>query len=513
MVLNARRMHDGGQTTQKILLAIEDITERSQLEQTMAYSELRYRRLFETAQDGILILNADTGEITDVNPFLCDMLGYSREDLLGKRLWELGFFGKIAASKRTFRKLQDEGYVRYEDLPLRTKDGRSAEVEFVSNAYPIDGEKVIQCNVRDITDRKRAEEALRETRDYLESLINSASVPIIVWNTRLRVTRFNRAFETLSGKLAKEILGKNLHTLFAREDRITLLHKIQKAAATKRPHSVEIPVMSTDGTTHVLLWNMANIYASDGKTRVATIAQGVDITEQKKSEQLKDEFIGMVSHEIRSPLTVIIGALSTASMSGLTEEERGGLLRDASGSAEALSRIVDNLLELSRYQANRLTIEPQPTDVRDIAGKVVRALEGFSAKHRLINDIPSVLGLIRVDPIRLERIVYNLVNNAIKYSPDGGAVSVFAREQDGELLIGVSDQGVGISAEDQHRLFNRFERLQTTAAKTVPGIGLGLRVCQILVAAHNGRMWVESEIGKGSTFLFTIPLESQAAKP
>jgi len=167
MLLNARRIHDGGSRTQNILLAIEDITERKRLEHDMVSSELRYRRLFETAQDGILILNAQTGEITDANPFLSNMLGYSRQELLGKKLWEIGFFKDSAASHQAFQELQAKGYVRYEDLPLETKDGRPMEVEFVSNVYAIDGEQVIQCNIRDITVRKQAQERVKKLNESL----------------------------------------------------------------------------------------------------------------------------------------------------------------------------------------------------------------------------------------------------------------------------------------------------------------------------------------------------------
>jgi two-component system, cell cycle sensor histidine kinase and response regulator CckA len=125
--------------------------------QPLRDSEARYRRLFETAQDGILILDATTGLITDVNPFLIKLLDYSREEFLGKALWEIGLFKDIEASKEAFRELMARRYVRYEDLPLKSKDGRSVNVEFVSNVYGVDGRKVIQCNVRDITKRKYAE--------------------------------------------------------------------------------------------------------------------------------------------------------------------------------------------------------------------------------------------------------------------------------------------------------------------------------------------------------------------
>jgi diguanylate cyclase (GGDEF)-like protein/PAS domain S-box-containing protein len=144
-------------------------------------SEIRYRRLFEAAQDGILILNAETGAITDVNPFLINMLGYSREELVRKKLWEVGAFKDMKASKDAFDELQKKEYIRYKDLPLRAKGGRLIQVEFVSNVYLAGGEKVIQCNIRDITERKKAQDALlkneallreQSVRDHLTGLFN-----------------------------------------------------------------------------------------------------------------------------------------------------------------------------------------------------------------------------------------------------------------------------------------------------------------------------------------------------
>jgi PAS domain S-box-containing protein len=139
-------------------------------ELALKVSELRYRRLFETAQDGILILNADSGKIDDVNPFLTDMLGYSRKQLLGNRLWDIVPFKDVDESMAEFRKLQRESYVRYEDVPLETKDGRAINVEFVSNIYRVNHVRVIQCNIRDITIRRRAEEKLKKYSRKLQVL-------------------------------------------------------------------------------------------------------------------------------------------------------------------------------------------------------------------------------------------------------------------------------------------------------------------------------------------------------
>jgi PAS domain S-box-containing protein len=178
ILLNARRIYREGQGTDRILLALEDITDQKRSEEALKISETRYRRLFESAQDGILILDAETGQISDVNAFLVEMLGYSHEDFLGKKLWEIGLFKNIEASKAAFLELQSKGYVRYKDLPLETKDGQPIAVEFVSNVYLVNHHKVIQCNIRDITERKLIAEALQQAHNELERRVEERTVEL-----------------------------------------------------------------------------------------------------------------------------------------------------------------------------------------------------------------------------------------------------------------------------------------------------------------------------------------------
>jgi len=184
------------------------VSGQTEEEQALRNSELRYRRLFESAQDGIMILNAKTGSINDVNPYLIDMLGYSREEFVEKKLWEVGAFKDIEASRHSFLVLQKDKFIRYENLPLKTKDGRLVQVEFVSNVYMVGDEKVIQCNIRDISDRKRAEAALRAKEEDHGLLIKNLPVGVIVHAPDSRIVLFNPEALQLLEMSSAQMLGK-----------------------------------------------------------------------------------------------------------------------------------------------------------------------------------------------------------------------------------------------------------------------------------------------------------------
>ena len=186
----------------------EEVQKRTQADEALKASETRYRRLFETAQDGILILNADTGEVVDVNPFLIKLLGYSHEEFMGKKLWEIGSFKDREESKSAFQELQKKGYVRYDDLPLKTNDGQLISVEFVSNVYSVNDKKVIQCNIRNITERKQVEKLLTKSEEDLRIL--SSQLITAQEDERQRIAM--ELHDDISSKLAgiKFSLEKNL---------------------------------------------------------------------------------------------------------------------------------------------------------------------------------------------------------------------------------------------------------------------------------------------------------------
>ena len=198
-------------------MKVKNNDQDSPVSKAIKESEIRYRRLFEAAQDGILILDAETGMIEDVNPFLTDMLGYSREEFLKKKIWEVGAFIDIEASKLAFEELQKNEFIRYEDLPLRTKDGRLIEVEFISNVYLVGNEKVIQCDIREISEHKRLIRAMQENEKKYHTYIETSSDGIFIFELSGKILNVNQAICDQLDYSKEEFLSKNVWEIVPEE--------------------------------------------------------------------------------------------------------------------------------------------------------------------------------------------------------------------------------------------------------------------------------------------------------
>ncbi len=289
LLLNARQIDRTLSEEKFILIAIEDITKRKLAEEARLSSENRYRRLFETAKDGILILDAETGKITDVNPFLIDLLGYSKEQFIEKEIWEIGFFKDIAANKDKFLELQRKEYVRYENLPLETTDGRKINVEFVSNVYLVNEQRVIQCNIRDITERERAEVKLRRSEEKFSSAFRSASYALII--TRLsdgKIIEVNDAFFVNTGYTSEEAVGKTTVELNLWVDENDRNFVISELLRGKRISSKSFSFRKKSGHFLIGLFSAELITIQMEKCILSSIN---DITELKRIEDalLKSE--------------------------------------------------------------------------------------------------------------------------------------------------------------------------------------------------------------------------------
>jgi len=260
------------------------ITERKRVEEKLAASELRYRRLFETAKDGILILDAETGMVVDVNPFLVELLGLSYEAFLGQAVWELGFFKDVFANQAKFAELQQKEYVRYENLPLETADGRRIDVEFVSNVYLVNNLKVIQCNIRDITEHKRAETLLKELSQRLQHAIKSGNQGVWDWNLQTNEMVWDDRMLELYGVTREGFLGgveawkQGLHP----DDFSRAVEDCEAALRGERDFDTEFRVRHPDGTVKHIKANGLVTRDANG-TPIRMIGLNTDITERKRA--------------------------------------------------------------------------------------------------------------------------------------------------------------------------------------------------------------------------------------
>lgn len=459
-------------------------------------------------------------ELTDLNQRIGDLARFPEEN--PNPVFRVGrdgtlLYANAACSLLNLPKCQPGQLLpeRYRQLVTRVLDTglrQVIEVEgkeriFALDFVPVTSAEYVNIYGNDITERKQIEENLRQTRDYLDNLFSYANAPIIVWDPQLKVTRFNHAFERLTGRSADEMLGDKVDVLFPADQRDDILQKINRTTMEgERWEVVEIPIRRVDGSIRTVLWNSATIFEVNGRTPIATIAQGLDITELKKIDKMKDEFIGLVSHELRTPLTVIAGSLESAMSLGISPEDERELIQNAIEGADSLAVILDNMLELSRYQAGRLYLNVGPVDICYLVQRIIEKLKSQGAEQRFTLDCPDNLPKIEADSMKVERILYNLIENAVKYSPGESEIKVLCRKEADFVVTRVIDYGQGIAPEDKKNLFELFERLQKDT-HTVRGLGLGLVVCKRLVEAQDGWIKVKSELKKGSTFTFALPIQ------
>ncbi len=398
-----------------------DITERKRAEDALNASEVRYRRLFEAAKDGILILDATTGIIVDVNPFLIQLLGLPLEGFIGKKIWELGFFKDFVANQIHFAELQQREYIRYENMPLEASDGRRIDVEFVSNVYLVNGRKVIQCNIRDITERKRTAEALRKANEELQTALQE--------------------------------LQKGQAQLM-REERLSALGQMASGIAHDF-NNVLVPIV---GYSEMLL------------TRPEVLSNRAD-------------------------------ALA--------------LLKDIYTSAQDAEQIVKRL---SFIRGSEDKVEHQLLEVNEIVRSALdltrpRWDKEMGAKGHRINPVIQ-LGADKHamgNASELREALINLILNAVDAMPTGGTMSFSSVMEHDEVVLEVSDTGMGMTDATKARCGEPF--FTTKGAK---GSGLGLSMVRGIVQRHNGTMKIDSTLGRGTTIqlrLPGIPAESMANEP
>lgn len=489
---------DSGQV-QGLVLSLVDTTERVRAEERIRQAAQQWQETFDAIPDLISIHDRNY-QIVRVNRALSRAYGMTPEQLVGKSCYQI-----FHQSGQPIENCPHQQTLRT-GQPTKAEFFESSQDAYldVSTAPIVDASGEITGSVhiaRDITERKRIENELK-VKDHA---VASAISGIAITDLNGRLTYANPACLNLWNYERDKVIGKHSSIFFADKGEG---ESALKAILEKGAWQGELKAKRNDGSTFDVQVS-ANLVTDAGGEPFCMMASFVDITERKRIEQIKDEFIGLVSHELRTPLTVINGCLSTVvtEWENLQPVEIQQLLRDAILESETLSHLLENLLELSRFQAERLVLYEEPTNIQTLVKETLTKIKRQAPSHRFTTSLPDRLPPLVIDPLRIERILYNLLDNAAKYSRPGTYIRVSARAEPEHLVISVSDHGRGLSPTEQARLFSPFQRLENGRPDRTRGAGLGLLVCRRLVEAHGGEIWVESKEGKGSTFFFTLPYE------
>ena len=351
---------------------------------------------------------------------------------------------------------------------------------------------------------------LSDEKRRLDAIIANSADGILILDRHQRVEVINRTLSQMTGWTTEKARGRLCHEILELRDRQgrSLCDKecpLRKGAAVDHRYVegdiiTPQPKLLTVGITHTPL------YDQDGYL-LNIVCNVHDITRFREAEELKSTFISVISHELKTPVALIKGYAGTLRRED-AHWDRDTLFDGLSvieEESDKLADLIDNLLDVSRVQAGVLELEISDVALAQLATKVVNRLRTQTESHQLVLAFSEDLPVVSGDPERLEAVLYNLLTNAIKYSPEGGEIRVGGSANARNVVVYVADQGVGIADEDREHLFQPFSRVDSGLTRRTPGAGLGLFLCKAIIEGLGGKIWFESDPGKGTTFFFALP--------
>jgi PAS domain S-box-containing protein len=359
--------------------------------------------------------------------------------------------------------------------------------------------------------RARAEQLAAERAAILDQIADG----VVIADQRGRIAFATAAARTLLGRPDEPLVGADLTGLADVADEVAPLHRpelvplARAALRGERVDNVELRIGRPDGTTALAEGSATPVLAEDG-ARIGAVLTIRDVTARRELDRLKEEMLANASHDLRTPIATIKASVEVVLEHKPPDlaEPLHRLLENIHRESERMSTLVDDLLDLTRLQAGRLRLRTARHDLRTLVERLARAVEPLAERRgqRLVIDMPGRAVVATVDAERLERALLNLLVNAHRYGRDGGTICLTLRRRRHQIRFTVADDGPGIAEEDQPRIFERFYRPRTEAARRSQGSGLGLPIAKAMVELHGGRIWLESRPGEGATFEIALPL-------
>jgi PAS domain S-box-containing protein len=487
----------------------EDITTQREAEEELIASEQRFRRFFEASPLGLAVCGP-TNRIELANAALLGMFGRSEQEILGHEISEFRFPGFVVdgASSNDLMRAGAHAPQVYE-RSFQRADGSSmwAKVTATPISDEIDGRMRILRSIDDITDEKVAADQLLASEVRFRSLFDSTPVGIAIVDANAIITALNPALSRLLGYSPEEILGKTLLHFRSPSDRGTGQHRTLGLAHNSTSEVSTERLMVRKNESQIWTQVVTAPVRDEQGAFLFGVRMVVDISERKEIERMKNEFLGMVSHELRTPLTAIqaeAGLVASGALGPLPEPMQR-MLDIAAENSDRLTRLVNDVLDLERMHAGRIELELMECHASVLIQQAAHAA-GALAKDAGVNiETTSADAKFFADPDRIVQTLINLVANAVKFSPSGSTVAVGIEKTESGLWFNVSDHGRGIPSDEIPLIFDRFHQVQRGDSRDQGGIGQGLSISQWIVEQHEGRLWVESVLGQGSTFLFELP--------
>jgi two-component system, OmpR family, sensor histidine kinase VicK len=498
---------------QYLIVSGQDVTEQREAEMALISSETRYQQTVENSL-GFLFTCTMDGRLTSLNAYTAETLGYNAEALAGRAITEL---------------LDDEGAAAFEDclkavdnreewqgsLRIRRSDGVYRRIAFRSRRMNLPDEKPFVLNHGiDVTEQHEAEEALHLATRQRELILESVGDGIYGIDLVGRLTFINQAAAEALGYSPEELTGRDVHEV--------IYHSRPDGSRYSQGNSPILQAMHRSETIRMrdeIFWRgegtsfpvdySASPLVEDGRISGMVVAFQ-DISERRRLERMKDEFLSTVGHELRTPLTSLrasLGLISSGSLDKLPEK-RKLMVEMAIGNCDRLVRLVNDILDFDAVEKGRLPLNRLALDAGTLLQRAADTAKAQATAARVEIRVAAAPAIVIADEARVLQVLSELITNALKFSPPETTIRLTARPfSEREVLFSVEDQGRGIAREKLEKIFERFQQGDASDTRSRGGTGLGLALCRSMIEQHGGKIWAESE-GPGSRFLFTLPAAS-----
>ena len=517
---------DSGTEVQYLIVSGRDVTGQRQAEQALLTSETRYKHVVENSLGFVFTCTLE-GRLTSLNNYTAESLGYRCDELTGKPLSDLLSKNGLQSFAESLKTVIKTG--EYQGtIPFLRKDGTERQIAFRSRRMDLPGStSFVLTHGMDVTEQHDAEGQLHLVRRQRELILAAVGDGIYGMDLEGKFSFINPAAAKMLGYTAEELRGQDIHELIHHSHADGTQHSKANCPillGMRRREGVRIRddvFWRKDGTT-VPVEYVASPLIDEGAIAGMVVAFQ-DVSERRRLEKMKDEFISTVSHELRTPLTSLrasLGLISSGSLDKRPEKQKQ-MLEVAIGNCDRLVRLVNDILDFDKVERGGMAINREVLPAAEILRRAADVEHEAAVKAQITFrfDTPAEV-LVDVDQARILQVLSELVSNAIKFSPPQTIIKLSAQPagpnretgQD-EVCIAIEDQGRGIPQDKLDMIFERFQQGDASDSRALGGTGLGLAICRRIVQQHGGRIWAESEPGKGSRFLFTLPagkVESRA---